>query len=167
MVIECKIASGRVWCIQTDSSRAALEDISRCLSFEVPGKEHMPLFKQGRWDGVRHFFDWRTKAFRIGLLGYVKRKTAHEFSILTSDITDNDLNYVAVKNGSFELRDYQDKAVKDLLAAGGGIASIATNGGKTACMAAVVRACAAAGKRVAVLEGMGIVTGKQIGRAHV
>lgn len=153
MVIECKIASRRVWCVQTDSSRAALEDISKCLSFEVPGKEHMPLFKQGRWDGVRHFFDWRTKAFSVGLLGYVKRKTAHEFSILTSDIDTADLEYVATNNGSFGLRDYQENAVRSLLSAGGGIASIATNGGKTACMAAVAKACVAAGKRVTVLEG--------------
>lgn len=44
---------------------------SRAMSFEVPGHEYMPAFKQGTWDGRKRFYHRGYKTFPTGLLPFV------------------------------------------------------------------------------------------------
>lgn len=158
--MRAQIKNGYVWLTQYEKEE--VERLSRQLTFDVPGHEHMPLFKKGRWDGKRRFFDWRRKCFRRGLLGYVKRMADDSgwAIILAIEEDDSDLTVLSVPelqkptDRKFNEQQWaiQMKALGAMLANRGGIAKMATNAGKTAVMAGVALAAVKAGKKVTVLE---------------
>jgi len=109
------------------------------LSYFVQGSEHTAAFKQGTWNGYEVLL-YKNKNgayyFPIGLKQRViSIFDAFEIEYDLRDITFGDVskNYKSLGltwNGP-KLRDYQEKAVNDLIDHGGGIVSLPTGAGKT------------------------------------
>ncbi len=155
--IDCNIEHGRVWMVEPELDIA--QEVHQCLSFDVPGREHIPLFKRGLWDGIKRFMKWRGKFFAVGLLPFVERKTQIKFNILNDTRSNRNCEYVPFKvykegEGLLEPRDFQIKTVQNLLIAGSGIADLATNAGKTGCMTGLIAAYAKEGRKITIMCGM-------------
>lgn len=148
------IKSGFVW-LQA-CAHSEMEAVNKVLTVEVPGHEHMPLFKRGDWDGFKHYFEWKPRRFRRGLLGLVQRNTGLKIEILETDVDAAvvpPVPLLEVDGKKFgEGREYQPGTLVALLAARGGIAHLATNAGKTAVIAGIAAACHVVGKSVTILE---------------
>jgi len=149
--VQGRIDKGSVWLENYTQSEIAR--LSEILSFDIPGREHMPLYKQGKWDGIKRFLDWRLKKFSVGLLSYVEEKLNHKIEILSDERVFLDLPYVPVKiDGKYDFRDYQEISIKKLLKNNGGAVELATNAGKTAGIASVAASFAKIGKTTVILE---------------
>jgi len=119
-----------------------LAAIDRQTSCFVPGYRFMKTFRDGNWDGKRHFFDPVTGQFPSGFVPRIVK-------ILRQKQLDFDLVWMDGGRGALmkdkpaapgpqpdtvvqtPLRDYQARCVKVALSDGRGIIEIATGGGKT------------------------------------
>jgi len=153
-MIGCTIKSGRAYLSNLGNREA--QTINDLLTFSVPGHEHMPLFQQGKWDGRKSFFDWRTKSIKRGLLEYLRRKSGIIIQVLESDCTCYTLPFTPVKiykDGKvYDMRDFQIEGVKLMIDNLGGLAQIATNGGKTACISSLSAATRRMRQHAIILE---------------
>jgi len=52
-------------------SESIFEELKEYFRFRPPNYKHMPLFKNGVWDGYINIFDSRNRLFYIGLLDYM------------------------------------------------------------------------------------------------
>jgi superfamily II DNA or RNA helicase len=111
----------------------------------------MPLYKKGAWDGVKKFFNWRYGYFAPGLIPYVEKKLNAKVVIESDDRLKLKLDYYPVQVNGSPLRDFQEYTIKELLKNNGGLAALATNAGKTACIAGVIKSLIAQEKKVMVV----------------
>lgn len=157
MVIDAKVIGRRAFLQNLNQDQ--VNEAYAALSILVPGAEYSPQFKSKKWDGFNRYFDWQYKACPEGLLKFLERKTGWQINI-----TETDRDYSVYDIEGFEPkdkagkvltpRDYQDRAIRALLTNNGGLASLATNAGKTLAISAIAYAYAKVGKSVLILEGM-------------
>jgi superfamily II DNA or RNA helicase len=116
-------------------------------TFAIPTKNFwfVPRYKQGLWDGKKHFFSIITSRIPTGLLPILERFLRHQgCDYKIEDKRPKLFDVVPVDSiGRFDLTseafNYQFQAVKDGLVKRRGIFSIATNGGKTIIAAALIK----------------------------
>ncbi len=125
-----------------------LEVLRRVTSFPVDGAKFVQSFKDGYWDGRKHLFDKRLKAFPAGLLDSVQ--IALKLADPTLEIstvwcgepipgpqgTDFQLEGLDFGTGIY---DYQLEAAKRMILRRRGVLKLATNAGKTAIAIAVTK----------------------------
>ena len=116
-------------------------DLDKAFAIRVPGAFYAPSFRQGAWDGKKHFV---TDAgyFKTGLLPQVVKFLKDSFPnepLKLVDIRDAELDFYKAENlKSIKLRDYQQDSVNSIvnnyvenLYFPRGIVSASTNAGKT------------------------------------
>lgn len=117
------------------------------FSLEVKGAKYSPLYKAHRWDGKRHFFVVATSSFPTGLL--------ERFEVAVTEIEGAPPRVIDLRRSlgpepdlaalredalcGVVLRDYQMEAARVFLEKRRGILWAATNAGKTAVVAVVLR----------------------------
>ena len=135
--ISCKV-------LKTRSHMAALALIRQTCRARPEGYVYMPRYKAGLWDGYISLM-LSFSSFPTGLL-----------SLVTNALTTNNIDYNLVFGVAkpespivaadslvgITLRNYQVDATNKLLAAGRGVAKMATNSGKTEVIAAIIKALA-------------------------
>ncbi len=131
------------------ASAQAVFSIDEVLSTEVSGASFTDKYRQGIWDGKRHFFSVVTKKFPTGLLYKVCKilKSLNiEYSMKDCRTLPN-TNIFVPENmqlghetlGHITLRDYQQEAVERAIANTRGIINVATNGGKTEIACGIIK----------------------------
>ena len=132
-----KIILGNSYSEVDDVSKSMLSVISDALSVDTPGKQFVPSYKSGYWDGMTRFMTSKGK-FPTGLLSYVHsalKKAGEPIEIVDNrEILDYNLPEKIVLNheslGTITLRDYQYESVVSALDSSRGVVNVATNGGK-------------------------------------
>lgn len=124
----------------TISDLSALPLVRELCRARPEGFYHMPKYKSGMWDGYISLM-CGFKKFPTGLVSYVAealKKSGRAVNIVDNSVK---LPYKTVMENSLNgitLRDYQVEAANVLVQNCRGIASMATNSGKTEVMAAVL-----------------------------
>lgn len=110
--------------------------VNKILSYHVKGYENMPLFKEGRWDGMSSFFKWGNSTFPAGFLYYVAaslKKQGYEVRIAKKPLPAP-LGPKRPKVGHYKedpRYEYQYEAVARLCQYGGMVAYCSVGSGKT------------------------------------
>ena len=120
------------------------EAIRQSTSYAVQGAEYSPSYRKGLWDGRKHLFNKKNSSFPTGLVSIIKQTC--EESGYDVGIVDHRMR-PAPQGKTFDLHgikmegkyDYQLDAAKTMVDKMQGIVKIATNGGKTAVAASVIR----------------------------
>jgi len=102
------------------------------LSFQPPGYEFSDKYRSGEWDGWVHLFNKRKQRFPVGLLRLVTdllTETGVEYSI-RDERTVSGITLSLQWRGP-SLRQYQQRALQQALAAGMGFIVMPTGSGKT------------------------------------
>jgi superfamily II DNA or RNA helicase len=108
------------------------------LCIDVPGAKYTTLYRCKRWDGKKRFYSTVTKMFPIGLLNYVLE---HKNEMKIEIIDDRKFSEVSldIPEVNLELRDYQKEAIIRCLKAKNCLVEAATNAGKTAIFASLIK----------------------------
>jgi superfamily II DNA or RNA helicase len=113
--------------------------IKKVLTFRMPGYVFTPSYKAGHWDGNIHFLK-KGNTFPVGFLNRVL--SVHPDAKIFRYEPDVDIDALAryMKRANFtdDRRDYQYEAVKAGLVNKLGIIKLATNAGKSRCIAGIV-----------------------------
>lgn len=125
--------------------RDILHNIDTRFAVPYPNYWFTKSYKNGTWDGKKHFFSIFTGKIPTGLLShlieFLKSKNV-EFVVEDLRLPLKKVDPV-YKLGSFDLLapeyNFQGDAVDKSLEAGRGVLSIATNGGKTIIAAAIIK----------------------------
>lgn len=112
--------------------------VNSALTFRMPGYVFTPSYKAGHWDGNISFL--RGDKFPVGFLSRVLE--IHPEAQVYRDDPDVDIKALAkyMKKANFteDVRDYQYDAVKAALVHKLGIIKLATNAGKSRCIAGII-----------------------------
>lgn len=74
MPVDLKLYSYDNTYVQVDSDdRGILCEFSDYFSFDVPGAQYMPAYRNKMWDGKHRLFDLRTQRIYKGLVPYIKK----------------------------------------------------------------------------------------------
>ncbi len=119
-------------------------DVKEATSYPSDGAQYSKAFRRGVWDGRVNLFKTKTGKFPTGLL-YLVQEVLDEGGY-PYEIVDN-REHPEIVEGGFDLIGismtgkyaYQLEACKTMVAEKQGIVKIATNGGKSACAAAVTQ----------------------------
>jgi superfamily II DNA or RNA helicase len=145
-----KFIVGNVFTHTVSTSPEKLAQLNKCLTYVIPSagiiekrlaqKYHKPDFK---FDGVKSFYDHKFARFLTGFLGMV----CENFILhgLTYEVMDNrscpaespQTRDYSLKG--IQLRDYQERAISDILTHGRGVAKLPTGAGKTIISAALTK----------------------------
>lgn len=117
---------------------------SLCSAYK-PGHKYSKAFKTGMWDGKEYLIK-KNVYIPTGLVGYVSR----ELKLFDDSIRIKYVWKLGIKPNlkltieedlisGITLRDYQIACAEKLIAAGRGVAELATNAGKTAIFAAMIK----------------------------
>ena len=120
----------------------ALAAIREVLRARPDGYQYSPKYKSGLWDGYISLMS-SFSSFPTGLLSLVVKVLEDKDYEVQCVANNTRPKYVPVTEGILEnisLRDYQIEAANVLLAAGRGVAKMATNSGKTEVMASIAKA---------------------------
>lgn len=121
----------------------ALPQVRMVCRARPDGYMFMRRFRQGRWDGYISLMQGMNK-FPTGLLYMVVGELEEKgHTVKLVNIGDNGNVDIGISDDMLDgitLRSYQVDAVSRLLEAGRGVAKMATNSGKTACIAAILKA---------------------------
>lgn len=124
---------------RVDGSYEELVWLKDLLAIDVPGAKYTKFYKRRRWDGKKRFFTIPSKAFPVGLLGYVlKNGKTQKFEIIDQrrfpvfDSVIPDLHTI-------DLRDYQKQAILQCLEHKNCMIEAATNAGKTAIFSGLIK----------------------------
>ena len=109
------------------------------LTFDVPGARFTPIFKQRRWDGKKRFFQLTSSVFPIGLLDYVLKSKGGRNITIVDHRTFPKIDLEPPVLNTIELRDYQKEAIKNCLIKKNCLVEAATNAGKTAIFAGIIK----------------------------
>jgi superfamily II DNA or RNA helicase len=109
-------------------------------SFPVPGHEYSPAYKKRRWDGKKRYFATSGK-FRTGLLSRIVKdlKDIGATDIEWENKPEREEPFIP-SVGSFEYREYQEKAIYECLKEKRAIVDSPTGSGKTLIMAGCIAA---------------------------
>ena len=122
--------------------------VKGCLTYKVPGYAFTAIFKAGHWDGTKSLYNKKQNSFPAGLVNTVVKELKDNNYTKISIEDKREERVPAFANNSNELLgiefgkgkySYQQKAVDAFIKAKRGILKIATNGGKTACAAAIIK----------------------------
>jgi superfamily II DNA or RNA helicase len=126
--------------IHTDNPKL-LDALISLYSFNVPGREFSPAYKNRHWDGKQHFIN-KAGVFRTGLLQQLCTDLKKidcvpeiEYTVPTEDIT---LSEYGIEK--FTLYDYQEELIQIALKEKRGVVKSPTGSGKTLIMAAIIKA---------------------------
>ena len=124
---------------KVDATREEFQWLRELLTVDVPGAKFTKMFKRRQWDGRKRFLNWTAKNFPIGLLGYVlKNKGVQKIEVIeTRKFRTFDKSVPELVG--MELRDYQKKSVLECINHKNCIIQAATNAGKTAIFAGVIK----------------------------
>lgn len=127
-------------------------EISEHFSCFVPGYKFMPLYKAGCWAGKSSFFNFNDSTLPIGflsnLLSFCKSfNYEYEFTFdintLTNNVTDEQitdfLKKILPPEGKYQLRDYQEVAVREMIKNKRCLIDSATGSGKSLIIYCVVK----------------------------
>lgn len=133
-----RIEIGTSWCKVSNESQKEHRFLKDYLVFEVSGAWFSKAYKNGYWDGKVRFYKERTKTFPVGLLHSTK-KAAREEGFEVEVIDRRVAPCVADQSVDLSwLRPYQRTAYFHATRNKNGILWIATGGGKTEILAALV-----------------------------
>lgn len=126
--------------------KEAFNLLGEALSLYVDGYFFAPTYMDGTWDGKKQFFTPNGR-FPSGLLTKVLQILGDEFSVQVNGypephVVSDTLQSVELfdkANGSISLYDYQVEAIRKALRYNRGILRVATNGGKTEILAAILK----------------------------
>ena len=125
--------------------RGLLHAIDDKFAIAFPNYWYTNSYKNGTWDGKKHFFSLLRGSMPTGLLGLLleflrSREVSFELRDMRTPLLEVE---PILKLGRFDLispdYDYQADAVRKSLTAGCGVLSIATNGGKTIIAASIIK----------------------------
>lgn len=130
-----------VWCVISGLQPSHVDMLYQQYGVYVEGYRYMPLFKLGRWDGKKRFYEKTGKTF-IYLLGQIIPKLVslkYEINIVDDrsiyDSPDIELVEKIVKEYDekyqIKIRDYQVNLVKKLVENQNGFGIAATGAGKS------------------------------------
>lgn len=129
-----RVTVANAWSKFEEVSRDELDIVWDALSYTVKGayfiKKRCPWFQ-----GKRSFLNKRTKKFPTGLLRRVR-------DAISIEIVRDNRRYWAICDDALalsKLRDYQQRALKNIVKAGRGMVSMPTGSGKTIVIAAVMK----------------------------
>lgn len=114
-----------------------LSDVREILTVEVPGAKYTQIYRRRQWDGKKRFFNLATRTFPVGLLEYVVKEYKGDKEVIDKRVYKP--MPIELPKMKLELRDYQITAVTECLRARNCIVESATNSGKTAMFAALVK----------------------------
>lgn len=121
-----------------------LYNIDRRFAIPVPNYWFSPKYKEGKWDGRKHFFSLHTMKMLSGLLEELVRwldenNVQYTIEDLRKPIEKVEpiLELAGKSLGSVRF-DYQKEAVEAVLKHGRGVLEVATNGGKTLIAASII-----------------------------
>jgi superfamily II DNA or RNA helicase len=108
------------------------------MTFRMPGYVFTPAYKRGHWDGNIHFF--KKGKFPVGFLS--RALEVHPSAKVFREDPGVDVEalatYMEKANFANDKRDYQYESVKEALIHKLGIIKLATNAGKSRCIAGIV-----------------------------
>lgn len=133
-----KIDVGASFC-KVQGTKEELFWLRDLLTFDVPGAKFTPIFRQGRWDGCKRFFNMASNVFPIGLLDFIERKkgTRRIEIVDHRDFPVIDLEPPVLQ--TIELREYQKEAIRNCLVSKNCLIEAATNAGKTAIFSGIIK----------------------------
>ena len=108
------------------------------LTIDVPGAKYTQIYRRRQWDGRKRFFHGLSKTFPIGFLDYVLSKKENRY-IRIEDLREFCAFDNILPKLNIELRDYQKQAIIDCLKYKNCIIQAATNSGKTAMFAGLIK----------------------------
>jgi len=123
-------------------SRLILQDVGEVIRARPEGFQFSPKYRDGRWNGYINLL--KGVNFPTGLLEHVLPRLKEIAKELALELLINRYTLPPVEEAVPEtlhdviLRNYQVDAINDLLQAGRGVAHIATGGGKTLIIAALI-----------------------------
>lgn len=121
--------------------------LQEACSYKVHGYWFSPAFKRGQWDGKKCLFK-KTRSqqagrFPTGILQHVywelKKTAGQEVNVEDLRVYPESNSSFSYQDLTFQLRDYQEDAVKRLLSRKCGVLKLPTAAGKTKTMVAVIR----------------------------
>ena len=116
-----------------------LDWVADLLTIDIPEAKYTRIYRQGRWDGRKRYFNKVSRTFAIGFLSKVLQ-AGYSKHITVDDMRKfPDIELSAPELKTIELRDYQKEAVIECLKQKTGLIEAATNSGKTAIFAGVVK----------------------------
>jgi superfamily II DNA or RNA helicase len=138
------------------------------------GYMYMKRFRQGRWDGYISLMNGMNK-FPTGLMGLVLERLEARNHIVTLNRNGEQIGWEPTNSERLDgvtMRPYQVEAVNDLLERQRGVAKMATNAGKTICIAAILQAVDKPGLVIVhtkellhqTAERISIRTGEEVGK---
>lgn len=120
------------------NNQKVLKEIDLILSYQIQGAQYINT--DTGWDGRYRLFK-KSGKFPIGLVQTVKDilfKNKIEYTITDKrPIIKYNNPIKKIKESKFEERDYQTKAIKDIIAAGSGIIRMCTGSGKSYVIASI------------------------------
>lgn len=138
----------------TDTQRKVEEAVDKALAVAIPGAEYSPAFRSGHWDGKKHYYDFTTHSYPVGLTDKVVDTISDSFTgrvqYAVDDIRPDAFVDVAKLpdkltldspegKDTFILRDYQVTAVKRLFENCTGVINYSVASGKTAIAAEIIK----------------------------
>lgn len=107
--------------------------ITESLSMLHPEVQHIPSFRNHKWDGIVYFCNRRKRSFKVGLLDEVEQAlNDNKIAYTKEGFEDYPLGEIQWSDWvNTEQRDYQRFAIIEFLKKGYGIIKIPTRGGKT------------------------------------
>jgi len=88
--------------VQLSGDRSILKHISEYFTFDVPGKEFVPAYKEKLWDGKLRLLCWQTGRLYKGLLKYILLFCKNNnYKFILEDSLKND-----IKGQSLDLNDF-------------------------------------------------------------
>jgi len=140
-----KIQNDYSWLVSDDEKLK--NKLHSALRFREKGYFHSTLYKQGRWDGYREFFDRNSGRFLTGLLPEILmalkiRKSKFELSDHRGTV---DFVNKSVESDMFEdvtMRDYQVDLINQVIKYKRGVIFAPTSAGKTIIMLGILKSIA-------------------------
>ena len=125
--------------IRVVGTKEELAWLREVLTFERPGAKYTKLYRMKRWDGKSRIFNTISKVFPVGLLAYVVSKGQGQKIEVNDTRNFPTVSIKAPELKTIELRNYQKAAITQCIEAGNCIVQAATNAGKTAVFAGIIK----------------------------
>lgn len=113
--------------------------VAELLTIDIPEAKYTKIYKQGRWDGRRRYFNRVSRTFAIGFLNKVLQAGKNKHITIDDMRSFPKVDISAQELKGIELRDYQKEAIAECLKQKTGLVEAATNSGKTAIFAGVIK----------------------------
>jgi superfamily II DNA or RNA helicase len=156
MKIQLRILGNRVKVSSPTSfiDKSIFQLIDSVSSFYVANYIYTTKFKEGKWDGRRRLFDRRNFTFPLGLLNDVIEKLEEEF--IEYEVTDlqsitEDWRSLFQESRVEWLREYQKKAVRDIITQERCILKAPSGSGKTEVAIGLVHSISPPGEPIPTL----------------